>query len=164
MLVSKIFHQKKNNYEIIEQCNEYSYSFDNYENSVEVQVIFDPQKNYVIESIIFAVAPCLLKKISPYEEHILNQKIPKDKKNFTEMEKYFFIGQKMVELRKYNNKEKIEKMTPDEKNAIIKELEKYNKDMEEILKYIENNEMWENIDEAANMAADINDIIKKIKN
>ena len=55
-------------------------------------------------------------------------------------------------------------MTPDEKNAIIKELEKYNKDMEEILKYIENNEMWENIDEAANMAADINDIIKKIKN
>ena len=161
----KDFSPKKNNYEIIEQCNEYSYSFANYENSVEVQVIFDPQKNYVIEPIIFAVSPCLLKKILPYEEHVLNQKIPKEKKNFmTEMEKYFFIGQKMVELRKYNNKEKIEKMTPDEKNAIIKELEKYNKDMEEILKYIENNEMWENIDEAANMAADINDIIKKIKN
>ena len=80
-----------------------------------------------------------------------------------EMEKYFAIAQKMVTLRKYKNKENLDKLKQDEKNNLIKELDGYNKAMEIILIYIETNEMWENIDEAMSIKTEINDLIKLLK-
>ena len=169
---------EKIKYDLIEQCNKFTYSFDNIQNGVDVQVSFDSEKNYVIEQMMLSVSPCLLKKVSSYEEHTLRQRMPKieekaenkNKEDFidmslmTEMEKYFAIAQKMVTLRKYKNKENIDKMTQEEKNKLNKELEEYRKAMEVILVYIEANEMWENIDECMSISSEINELIKSLNN
>jgi adenylate kinase family enzyme len=162
-------------YDLIEQCNKFSYSFENMLNGVDVKVSFDNQKNFVIEPMMLSASPCLLKKIAPYDEHILKQKIPKSQvqkpeiKNefeklnvMTEMEKYFSIAQKMVQLRKYKNKENIDKMSNEDKNKLINELNEYSKAMQIILVYIEENEMWENIDEAASISSEIDEILKML--
>ena len=162
---------EKLNFDLIEQCNEFTYSLDNMLNGVDVQVIFDPEKNYVIEPMMLSVSPCLLKPVSHYDEHILKEKMPKkEEKNknkndemnnfnmMTEMDKYFTIAQRMVALRKYKNKENMDKMTQEEKNKIIKELDEYSKAMELILIYIETNEMWENIEEAMSISAEVNEL------
>ena len=159
---------EKLNFDLIEQCNEFTYSLDNMLNGVDVQVTFDPEKNYVIEPMMLSVSPCLLKPVSHYDEHILKEKIPKKDKNkndemknfnmMTEMDKYFTIAQRMVALRKYKNKENMDKMTQEEKNKIIKELDEYSKAMELILIYIETNEMWENIEEAMSISAEVNEL------
>ena len=64
-------------YDLIEQCNEYTYSLDNLQNGVDVQVTFDNQQNYVLEQMMLSVSPCLLKIITAYNEHLLKQKLPK---------------------------------------------------------------------------------------
>ena len=166
---------EKLQYDLIEQCNKFSYSFENMLNGVDVKVSFDNQKNFVIEPMMLSASPCLLKKIAPYDEHILKQKIPKSQvqkpeiKNefeklnvMTEMEKYFSIAQKMVQLRKYKNKENIDKMSNEDKNKLINELNEYSKAMQIILVYIEENEMWENIDEAASISSEIDEILKML--
>ena len=166
---------EKLQYDLIEQCNKFSYSFENMLNGVDVKVSFDNQKNFVIEPMMLSASPCLLKKIAPYDEHILKQKIPKpqvqkpeiknefEKLNvMTEMEKYFSIAQKMVQLRKYKNKENIDKMSNEDKNKLINELNEYSKAMQIILVYIEENEMWENIDEAASISSEIDEILKML--
>ena len=166
---------EKLQYDLIEQCNKFSYSFENMLNGVDVKVSFDNQKNFVIEPMMLSTSPCLLKKIASYDEHILKQKIPKpqvqkpeiknefEKLNvMTEMEKYFSIAQKMVQLRKYKNKENIEKMSNEDKNKLINELNEYSKAMQIILVYIEENEMWENIDEAASISSEIDEILKML--
>ena len=162
---------EKLNFDLIEQCNEFTYSLDNMLNGVDVQVTFDPEKNYVIETMMLSVSPCLLKPVSHYDEHILKEKMPKkEEKNknkndemnnfnmMTEMDKYFTIAQRMVALRKYKNKENLDKMAQEEKNKIIKELDEYSKAMELILIYIETNEMWENIEEAMSISAEVNEL------
>ena len=78
------------------------------------------------------------------------------------MEKYFSIAQKMVQLRKYKNKENIDKMSNEDKNKLINELNEYSKAMQIILVYIEENEMWENIDEAASISSEIDEILKML--
>ena len=167
-------YSEKIKYDLIEQCNEFTYSFDNMPNGVDVQVAFDSQKNLVIEPMMLSVSPCLLKTITNYDEHILKQKMDKNKdknKNdfinmsmMNEMERYFAIAQRMVSLRKYKTKENLEKITQEEKNNLIKELDLYKKAMEIILIYIETNEMWENLDEAMSISTEINELIKLINN
>ena len=165
---------EKIKYDLIEQCSHFTYSLDNMPNGVDIQVEFDNQKNRVIEPMMLSVSPCLLKTITHYDEHFLKGKMPKkeEEKNkndvndmsmMNEMEKYFAIAQKMVTLRKYKNKENLDKLKQDEKNNLIKELDGYNKAMEIILIYIETNEMWENIDEAMSIKTEINDLIKLLK-
>ena len=150
---------KKLNYDLIEQCNEFSYSFDNIpnmQNGVDIQVIFDNQKNFVSEEMMLSASPCLLKYISIFEENTLKQKMPNNYINNEneEMKQYLDIKQKYL-LIKNNNIDKIDKLTQDEKDKIIKELNGYIKSLEEILNNFEANELWDNIDEAANVAADI---------
>ena len=168
--------------DLIEQCNQYTYSLDEMQNGVNVQVVFDAQKNYVSEPMILSVSPCLLKQVHPYEEHALRQKMPKteeekakekerekekekEKEEFmtfrslSEMDKYFHIAQKMGALRQYKNKETINKMTQEEKKKLIRELEEYRQAMELILIFIETNEMWENLDEAMSISSEIIEII-----
>ena len=183
---------EKLNYDLIEQCNQFTYSLDNMLNGVDVKVSFNGEKEFVTEDVMLAVSPCLLKRVVPYEEHILMQRIPKANNNInknnnennnnnnknsnndkseefnnfsymTEMEQYFTIVEKMVELRKYKNKEIIDKITPDEKNKLIKELDQYSQAMIIIKGYIEANEMWENLDEADNISSEINDLMKLLK-
>ena len=159
-------------YDLIEQCNEYTYSLDNLQNGVDVQVTFDNQQNYVLEQMMLSVSPCLLKIITAYNEHLLKQKLPKkeeDNKNIfnnmmSEMEKYYIIAQKMVELRKYKNQENINKLTQDEKNKLNKELNEYKNEMQNIMLYIETNEMWENLDEASSISNEIDELIKILNN
>ena len=165
---------EKIKYDLIEQCNEFTYSLDDMPNGVDVQVAFDNEKNLVIEPMMLSVSPCLLKTITHYDEHFLKGKMDKKeekKKNdfvdmsmMSEMEKYFAIAQRMVSLRKYKNKENLLKMTKEEKDNLIKELDGYQKAMEIILIYIETNEMWENIDEAMSISTEINELIKLINN
>ena len=165
---------EKIKYDLIEQCSHFTYSLDNMPNGVDIQVEFDSQKNRVTEPMMLSVSPCLLKTITHYDEHFLKEKMPKKEEDknqndvndisaMSEMEKYFAIAQKMVALRKYKNKENLDKLKQDEKNNLIKELDGYNKAMEIILIYIEANEMWENIDEAMSIKTEINDLIKLLK-
>ena len=159
-------------YDLIEQCNEYTYSLDNLQNGVDVQVTFDNQQNYVLEQMMLSVSPCLLKIITAYNEHLLKQKLPKkeeDNKNIfnnmmNEMEKYYIIAQKMVELRQYKNQESANKLTQDEKNKLNKELNEYKNEMQNIMLYIETNEMWENLDEASSIYNEIDELIKLLNN
>ena len=62
------------------------------------------------------------------------------------------------ELRKNN----FDILTKEEKDKLISELNGYSKSMEEILKYMEKNEMWDDIEEAANISADTLDFINMI--
>ena len=64
--------------------------------------------------------------------------------------------------RKYKNKENIDKMSNEDKNKLINELNEYSKAMQIILVYIEENEMWENIDEAASISSEIDEILKML--
>ena len=160
MFIKVINFDKKLNFELIEQCNEFSYSFDNIkniQNGVDIQIVFDCEKNYVSEPMMLSATPCLLKNISSYEEMALKQNMPLN--NSEEMKKYFQIFQKIKELRKINFNDKL---TKEEKDKLINDLKEYNKSMEEILKYMENNEMWDNMEEAANISADILDFINTI--
>ena len=182
----------KLNYDLIEQCNQFTYSLDNNMlNGVDVKVSFNSEKEYVTENVMLATSPCLLKRVTSYEEHTLFQRIPKtekekikekDKNNdnidlnknnseefnsftyMTEIDQFFTIAQKMGELRKYKNKENIDKLTQDEKNKIIKELDQYSKAMIIIMEYIQANEMWENLDEATSITSEINDLMKLLNN
>ena len=162
MYVKVINFDKKLNFDLIEQCNEFSYSFDNIsniQNGVDIKVIFDMQKNYVSESMMLSVTPCLLKTLSIYEENFLNEKLLNN--NIIEnnsVKKYLDIKQKFFDL-KNNNIDKIDKLTQDEKNKIILELNEYSKMMEEILLEFEEKELWDNIDEATNVAAYIIEFI-----
>ena len=160
MYIKVINFDKKLNFELIEQCNEFSYSFDNIENiqnGVDIQIVFDCQKNYVSESMMLSATPCLLKNISNYEEISLKQNMPLNDSD--EMKKYFLISQKIKEIRKINFENKF---TKEEKDKLIDDLKEYSKSMEEILKYMEINEMWDNMEEAANISADILDFINMI--
>ena len=160
MYIKVINFDKKLNFELIEQCNEFSYSFDNIENiqnGVDIQIVFDCQKNYVSESMMISATPCLLKNISNYEEISLKQNMPLNDSD--EMKKYFLISQKIKEIRKINFENKF---TKEEKDKLIGDLKEYSKSMEEILKYMEINEMWDNMEEAANISADILDFINMI--
>ena len=162
MYVKVINFDKKLNYDLIEQCNEFSYSFDNIpniQNGVDIKVIFDMQKNYVSESMMLSVTPCLLKTLSIYEENFLKEKLINN--NIIEnnsVKKYLDIKQKFFDL-KNNNIDKLDKLTQDEKNKIILELNEYSKLMEEILLEFEEKELWDNIDEATNVAAYIIEFI-----
>jgi hypothetical protein len=181
---------EKLKYDLIEQCNHFTYSLDNMLNGVDVKVSFNSEREYVTEDVMLAASPCLLKQVTSYEEHTLFQRISmkerekqiekekeKNKDNvdnkksnefnsfnyMTEIDQFFTIVQKMGELRKYKNKENIDKLKPEEKNKIIKELEQYSKAMIIIMEYIQLNEMWENLDEATNISSEINDLIKLLK-
>ena len=150
---------KKLNYDLVEQCNEFSYSLDNIpniQNGVDVQVVFDNQKNFVSEEMMLAVTPCLLKQITIYEENIFRQKMPNIITNShnDKIQKYMEIKQKFFEIKE-NNIDKMDKLTKEEKDKIILELNEYTKSLENLLEYFEENELWDNIDEAANVAADI---------
>ena len=81
----------------------------------------------------------------------------------SEMDKYFLISQKMPDLRKYN-KEAIDKMEQKEKENLLITLNEYKGNMVSILNYIEANEMWETLDEAVNIAAEIEDLVKLFNN
>ena len=162
MYVKVINFEQKLNYDLIEQCNEFSYSFDNIpniQNGIDIKVIFDMQKNYVSESMMLSVTPCLLKTLSIYEENFLKEKLINN--NIIEnnsVKKYLDIKQKFFDL-KNNNIDKIDKLTQEEKNKIILELNEYSKLMEEILLEFEEKELWDNIDEATNVAAYIIEFI-----
>ena len=154
--------ENKCNYELLEQCNEFSYNFDNMPNGVDVQVTYDNEKNLVVEEMMMAVSPCLLTKLTTYEENSLKQKNVEqfdiNNLNLNEMDKYFLISQKMSEFRKYK-KETIDKMDQKEKDKIYNILKEYKESMVVILNYIEASEMWETIDEAVNLAAEIEELI-----
>jgi hypothetical protein len=159
---------KKLNYDLIEQCNEFSYSLDNIpniQNGVDVQVVFDNQKNYVSEEMMLSVTPCLLKTITIYEENIFRQKMPNIiiNSNNDQIKQYMDIKEKYFNI-KDNNTDKIDKLTQEEKDKLISELNEYTQSLEKLLEYFDENELWDNIDEAANLAADIIyfiDLLKK---
>ena len=53
-------------------------------------------------------------------------------------------------------------MSNEDKNKLINEFNEYSKAMQIILVYIEENEMWENIDEAASISSEIDEILKML--
>ena len=164
--VNKI--EDKLKYDLLEQCNEFSYSLGEIQNGVDVQVSYDNNKNFVVEPMTFSVSPCLLQRLTVSEENLLiktqdNQSKNKNLTNLTEMEKYALIYEKMNDLRKYN-KENIGQLKQNEKDDILLTLKEYQESMIIILNYFESNGMWETIEEAANIAYDIEELIKLFNN
>ena len=140
-------------------CNEYLYKFDNIKNGVEVELSYDNNKKYIKEKKIFCLTPCILSKLSTYEENALKSKNENsEEKNLNEIDKYLMIKNKMKDYKKYN-KEKIDKMEQNEKQNILSILKDYKESMNMILNFIQINEMWEVIDDAINLSKEIEDLI-----
>ena len=164
--VKNIFEKIK--FDLMEKCDELIYDINNIENiqnSVDIEVNFDPDKNYVAEKMMLSVSPCLLKPISSYDENLLKKQMYKNvlndgqiRESMTDMERYFDIGQKMVEYRKYD-KNKIKDMTFEEKDKLNFILNEYSKEMNGIMIYIQDNEMWDIIDEAMIIKSEITNLI-----
>ena len=156
-------------YNLTEKCNEFPYSLGgigNLQDGVDVQVTYDNNKHYVVEPMMLAVSPCLIKRISEYDESLLKKNKIKDltsNKNITQMDTYFKISKNMEEYRKYN-KEAIEKLDQKQKDEIFSKLNQDRESMVSVLNYIEQMEMWETLDYAANISAEIEDLIKLFSN
>ena len=69
----------------------------------------------------------------------------------------------MDEYRKYN-KEAIDKLDQKQKEDILLKLNQDKESMVNVLTYIEQMEMWETLDDAANISAEIEDLIKLFSN
>ena len=165
--VNKI--EDKINYDLIEKCNEVPYSLGgigDIQDGVDVQVTFDNNKHYVVEPMMLAVSPCLLKNISTYEENLLNKNRNIDlniNKNMNQMDIYISITKNMNDYRKYN-KETFDKLDQKQKEEIISKLNRDKESMTNVLKYIEQIEMWETLEEAYNISTEIENLIKLFSN
>ena len=165
--VNKI--EDKIKYDLIEKCNEFPYSLGgigDIQDGVDVQVTFDNNKHYVIEPMMLAVSPCLLRRISTYEENLLNKNRNKDinkNKNMNQMDIYISIKKNMDDYRKYN-KETFDKLEQKQKDDIILKLKQDKESMTNVLNYIQQMEMWDTLDEVLNMSAEIENFIKLFSN
>ena len=165
--VNKI--EDKINYDLIEKCNEFPYSLGgigDIQDGVDVQVTFDNNKHYVIEPMMLAVSPCLLRNIPTYEENLLNKNRNKDinnNKNMNQMDIYFSIIKNMNDYRKYN-KETFDKLEQKQKDDIILKLKQDKESMTNVLNYIQQMEMWDTLDEALNLSTEIENLIKLFSN
>ena len=110
-------------YNLTEKCNEFPYSLGglgNLQDGVDVQVTYDNNKHYIVEPMMLAVSPCLLRRVSEYDEALLKKNKIKDitsNKNITQMDTYIKVKKNMDEYRKYN-KEEIGKMDQKQKDDI----------------------------------------------
>ena len=165
--VNKI--EDKIKYDLIEKCNEFPYSLGgigDIQDGVDVQVTFDNNKNYLVEPMMLAVSPCLLRRISTYEENLLNKNRNKDinkNKNMNQMDIYISIKKNMDDYRKYN-KETFDKLEQKQKDDIILKLKQDKESMTNVLNYIQQMEMWDTLDEVLNMSAEIENFIKLFSN
>ena len=165
--VNKI--EDKIKYDLIEKCNEFPYSLGgigDIQDGVDVQVTFDNNKNYVVEPMMLAVSPCLLRRISTYEENLLNKNRNKDinkNKNMNQMDIYISIKKNMDDYRKYN-KETFDKLEQKQKDDIILKLKQDKESMANVLNYIQQMEMWDTLDEALNISTEIENLIKLFSN
>ena len=167
--INKIGDKLENN--LTEKCNELTYDFNALLNGVDAQVTYDNNKNYVVEPMMFAVTPCLLQKLSTFEENNLKKNKVKEvnevkgvkDKVLSEMEKYFLITEKMNDFKKYN-KEAIDKMDQKDRDNILLILNDYKDSMAIILNYIQANGIWETLDNAVNLNMEIEKLIKLFKN
>jgi hypothetical protein len=156
-------------YNLTEKCNEFPYSLGgigNLQDGVDVQVTFDNNKHYVVEPMMLAVSPCLLRRVSEYDEAFLKKNKIKDitsNKNITQMDTYIKVKKNMDEYRKYN-KEEIGKMDQKQKDDILLKLNQDKESMVGVLTYIEQMEMWEELEDGANISAEIEDLIKLFSN
>ena len=156
-------------YNLTEKCNEFPYSLGglgNLQDGVDVQVTYDNNKHYVVEPMMLAVSPCLLRHVSEYDEALLKKNKIKDitsNKNITQMDTYIKVKKNMDEYRKYN-KEAIGKMDQKQKDDILLKLNQDKESMVGVLTYIEQMEMWEELEDGANISAEIEDLIKLFSN
>ena len=156
--------EEKMKYDLVEQCNEYTNSFGDMNNGVDVHVSFDNTKNYVVEPMMLAVSPCLLQRLTNYEENMLKGKKIKELKDkeLNEMEKYLLICEKMNDFRKYN-KETIDKMEQKEKDEKLASLNEYKETLVIITNYFEEKEMWENFEIVVNLNSEVENLINLFK-
>ena len=156
-------------YNLTEKCNEFPYSLGglgNLQDGVDVQVTYDNNKHYIVEPMMLAVSPCLLRRVSEYDEALLKKNKIKDitsNKNITQMDTYIKVKKNMDEYRKYN-KEAIGKMDQKQKDDILVKLNQDKESMVGVLTYIEQMEMWEELEDGANISAEIEDLIKLFSN
>ena len=156
-------------YNLTEKCNEFPYSLGglgNLQDGVDVQVTYDNNKHYIVEPMMLAVSPCLLRHVSEYDEALLKKNKIKDitsNKNITQMDTYIKVKKNMDDYRKYN-KEEIGKMDQKQKDDILLKLNQDKESMVGVLTYIEQMEMWEELEDGANISAEIEDLIKLFSN
>jgi hypothetical protein len=157
--------------DIFEQCDSPIYYQEEMSNAVDIKVCYDNAKQLIVEPMKFAVSPCLLKKLSTFEENGLRQKNEKKNvqkiiavknNNVVEMELYYSLFQKMAECRQQMGK--IDTLKEEEKKDILKNLNVYNETIINIINFLETNERWEQIPEAVSLEEEIQkyiDILNK---
>ena len=170
--VNKISEKLSN--DLIEICDKNTN--DNFINGIDVTVLYDIDKNLVVEPMALALSPCLLEKLSLEQEDLFINKqsieLPPQKDNMEEnvknignigkceeMEKYETISKKVSELKKYN-KDHVNKMSKEEKEKIRNLLEEFKNSLTIIDIYVQENEKWDLVDEISFLSTDIDDLLK----
>lgn len=148
-----------NDYSPIEQCSK-SNSQRGY---IDANLLFDESKAILTDDLGFAFPPCTLIALDPKDEIELDkQYIEHKKKNSSyEMKKYELIKKELKNYIKYNEKEVLLTELPKETiKKMLFTLKDYENSAQMIAGYIEQKELWEKLDEIANMQIEIAEYIK----
>ena len=162
---------EKLNNDLIEQCDKNIN--ENFINGIDATLLYDIDKNLVVEPMALALSPCFLEKLSLEEEDLFinkqninlppqnidREEVVKDFGKCVEMEKYETISKKVSELKKYN-KDHVSKMSKEEKEKIRNLLEEYKNSLTIIDIYVNENEKWDLVDEISFLSSDIDDLLK----
>ena len=156
--VNTIKDSRKLNHDLIELCKENTYKGRDILNGVDVKVEYN---NTFDENMMLAVTPCLLRELSPEEENSLKkqqQNPPKKEKKSYELQKFDLIEREMEKYRKYT-KDEIKKMTRSQKDNIAITLDDYKSTMDMICNYVQQNELWDMIEQVSSITNEIETLL-----
>lgn len=151
---------KKLNNELMEECKESVCKDKDILNGIDVKIEYNSTFD---ENTIIAVSPCLLREISPEEEKALKTKTNTQKqvKKSYEMQKFDLIKREMAKYRKYT-KEMINKMSISERDNLGLTLDDYKSTMNNVTFYIQDNELWDLVEEVETINNEIENLLKLI--
>ena len=143
--------------ELIEKCKEITYNGKDILNGIDVKVEYN---NTFDENMMLAVSPCLLREVSSEEQNTLQkqQSTKKQVKKSYEMQKFDLIEREMAKYRKYT-KDMIQKMNRSQKDNIAITLEDYKSTMDMICNYVQENELWDMIENVSSLTNEIEQLL-----
>ena len=151
---------KKLNNDLMEECKESICKDKDILNGIDVKIEYNTTFD---ENTIIAVSPCLLREVSPEEEKSLKMKTStqKQSKKSYEMQKFDLIKREMDKYRKYT-KEMIGKMTRSERDNIGLTLDDYKSTMNNVIAYVQDNELWDLVEEVDSINNEIENLLNII--
>ena len=151
---------KKLNNDLMEECKESVCKDKDILNGIEVKIEYNSTFG---ENVIIAVVPCLLRELPPEEEKSLKMKTNTQKqvKKSYEMQKFDLIKREMAKYQKYT-KEMINKMTRSERDNIAMTLEDYKSTMDKVVNYVQDNDLYDMLEDVSSINNEIENLLKII--